>query len=388
MTEESKNKKEGGYDKELMYLIIGILFITGCWFFWTYARQVIVYPAFMLDWVSIKLIETIKGLGYRGNETLQFIEATLQGNLNIHQVVTWEVFKEVRMRVGMQTRFVIAGLIFCSALLVYWKMNGKKFNRKFSLAGGKNQPLSFNSYQAKFWKVASFGASFDPDDTDNEIAPAYTPMEWLEVYNIPFEDGQFDIDIVTGLFLKQLGKIWNGFSEANLSVQTVLIICTLHLLRRKEALCVRETISSAWANGKNGSAVSKNIIEKYSTDVEVDYVISTITQRHGYENTAVIGLLHRSREIGGVLASSDFLWLRKTDRNLWYAINNTGRRRFHIEGAATMDHYFTENFHQCAILEPQISEAINGLTEYLESHGIDSLSDFKRNREQDEISTL
>ena len=223
---------------------------------------------------------------------------------------------------------------------------------------------------------------------DNEIAPAYTPMEWLEVHNIPFEDGQFDIDLVTGVFLKQLGKIWNGYSEASLSVQIVLIICTLHLLRRKEALSVRESISSAWANGKNGSTVSKKIIEKYSTDVEVDYVISTITQRHGYENTAVIGLLHRSREIGGVLASSDFLWLRKTDRNLWYAINNTGRRRFHIEGAATMDHYFTENFHQCAILEPQVSEAINGLTEYLESHGIDSLSDFKRNREQDEFSTL
>ena len=388
MAEKAKTSRESGFDRELMYLIMGMLFIVGCWLAWTHSRHIIVYPAFMLDWIAIKLIEAIKGLGNRGTETLLFVENILLGKLSIHQTVDWDVFMEVRTRVGMQTRFVIAGIISCCALLVFWKLKRKKFNRTFSLAGGKGQPQSFNSYQAKHWKVAAFSASFDPDSSDNQIEPAYTPMEWLQMNQISYEAGSFDRDLVLNAFVRQLGQPWHGFGETNLAVQTVLVLCALHLLRRKDSLDAREIISCAWANNQDGKVASKQLVEQYSNDSEIDYVISTITSRHGFENTAVIGLLTRSREIAGVLASSDFLWLRKVDRNLWYAINNTGRRRFHIEGAAVMAHFFVENLHECALIEPQVLEAVNGLEEYLDSHDIESLSEFQDRIGQNELASL
>ena len=388
MAKQAKDKSESGFDKEMMYLIMGMIFVVGCWFIWTYARQIIVYPAFMMDWIAIKLIEIIKGLGIRGNETLTFVENILLGRISIHQTVDWEIFKVVRTRVGMQTRFVVAGAISCCAVLVLWKMKRKKFNRVFSLSGGKNQPPSFISYQAKHWKVASFSASFEPDDNSFVIEPAFTPMEWLNANQITYESGSFDRALVSEAFVRQLGQPWREFSESSFIVQTVLILCALHLLRRKESLDARASISFAWANGKNGKVASRKLVEQYSNDSEIEYVISTISQRHGFENTVVIGLLARSREIGGVLASADFLWLRKADRNLWYAVNNTGRRRFHIEGAAVMGHYFVEVFHQSAISEPQVLEAIAGLEEYLDSHGIESMSDFQQRMEQDELAIL
>ena len=234
MTERKKSNNQTGYDVELLYLLLGMALIVGCWYFWTYARQVIIYPAFALDWVSIKLIEVVKGLGIRGQETLEFVENILHGNLDIQQTVSWEVFKEVRTRVGMQTRVVIAGLIFGCALLLLFKLEAKKLNRTFSLAGGENQPSSFIKYQAEHWKITSFGANFNPDE--NGIEPSCTPMEWLLNNNIRFEENSFNRDLVKETYIKQLGNTWRGFSDATVEVQTVLVICTLHLLRRPDAL--------------------------------------------------------------------------------------------------------------------------------------------------------
>ena len=99
-------------------------------------------------------------------------------------------------------------------------------------------------------------------------------------------------------------------------------------------------------------------------------------------------MLARSKEIGGILPSSEFLWLRKANRSLWYAINNFNRRKFHIEGAAVIDHYFHEESNQCAIFEPQVMAAIDGLVEYLESLGIESLTGFQRVNAKSDLNNL
>jgi intracellular multiplication protein IcmP len=81
---------------------------------------------------------------------------------------------------------------------------------------------------------------------------------------------------------------------------------------------------------------------------------------------------------GGVLPTASFRWLKTIDRNLFYCLNNVGRRKFHIEGAGAVNHFFAERILQAPITNPRFNEVINSLVEYLDFTGITDLEEFFR----------
>jgi intracellular multiplication protein IcmP len=74
--------------------------------------------------------------------------------------------------------------------------------------------------------------------------------------------------------------------------------------------------------------------------------------------------------MGGVLAPAQFLWLRAEDRNLWYPLNNLGRRSFHAEGAGAMAHYLAEQAADKPLPIPRIDTAIVTLNQYLAANAV------------------
>ncbi len=85
---------------------------------------------------------------------------------------------------------------------------------------------------------------------------------------------------------------------------------------------------------------------------------------------------------GGVLSTSLFLWLKRVDRDLWYALNNVGRRAFHIEGSGVISHYFMERMQRNPVSEPFMDNAVAGLRKYLGEYYIEDLDEYF-NRDED-----
>src|SRR5690606_15157192 len=103
-----------------------------------------------------------------------------------------------------------------------------------------------------------------------------------------------------------------------------------------------------WSNGQDGTKAMKSLVERYvgsgtePKDRMLAEAVEEVMSRHAYVHTGLYSFLDKARARAGVLASSDFLWLRWTDRTLHYALNNCGRRRFHTEGAGVVCHFFAE----------------------------------------------
>jgi len=366
--------EESNTEATLFIFIVVVAIALGC--LWFFARAVIVWPAFAMDYVSILLIETFKGLGETGQQVKSYVTSVFDGRRDPWYGVSFSDFYRVRDLVGQQTRLFITVLIAGLAALVMFKMKGSGYSRVFSLGGGKGKPVGLNLYQSQRWKVATASATFDPDGRHRDILPARTPLEWMRDNNISYENSVLDRDAAEEAFVNQLGKRWNGLKKADLIHQTIAILCGLHMLRRKEALPEREILSIAWANGQDGTKAMQALVDKYLSDDKLVKTIEAITGKHAYAQTALIALLDKARAEGGVLATSDFLWLRWTDRNLHYALNNVGRRRFHTEGAASMCHFFAERGTGGPVIDPFVDTAIDGLEDYLAEQGIESLTDF------------
>ena len=71
----------------------------------------------------------------------------------------------------------------------------------------------------------------------------------------------------------------------------------------------------------------------------------------------------------GILPPSQFLWLRPTDRTLWYTLNQVGGRTPWTEASGPWAHYLAEEALGVAIETPEISEAVKALEDYLRETG-------------------
>ncbi len=371
---------ENSSNSEMIVLVTVVLVMLALWAIWTFFRAAVVLPAFAIDAAFIFVIEHTKGLGQIGTASKEFIHSFFSGSRSAATDITWEQFSFVRGAVGSQVRWVITPIIVGLAVWIVYRMKGQGYKRVFSLGGGKGKPLSLAHYQSERWKVATYSAFFDPDNRDAHITPAATPMEFLRNNEVEFENGSFSEETrenrLPDIFAAQLGKPWTGLKRADLYVQCVGILCGLHYLRRKPSLSERETLSIAWAQGKDGTEAMKALVAKYIEDKDINKVVDTICAKHAFCNTGLFALLDRARARAGVLASADFGYLKQLDRSLWYTLSNCGRRRFFIEAAGVVSHFFAEKVTGNPLVEPNVENAINGLEDYLDEQGLLSLTEF------------
>jgi len=375
--------KQGGNDNghsqtEWVYFLVVALVFGLCYAVWNYARSYVVLPAFASNIVMIEAYNLIVGLtpGGVGQKMRDYLYAAFDGRLNVATDVSWDEFITVRDTIGHTVRWVVSPVILGLAVLIVFKMKGDGFKRVFSLGGGKGRGPSLAIEAARQWKTATAGAMFDPDGRDKDILPARTPFEWLQHHGVGFENSELDRDAAVAAFAEQLGKPWHGVARAELPVQTFLILAGMHLTRNKAAMSSREAVSIAWAADGDGTEKMKEIVAEGLKNEKLVAAIDKVCAKHAFAHTAVIALLDLARRKGGVFPAADFVWIRKVDRNLWYTVNNVGRRRFHIEGAGPICHFFAERVVGNQLPDPQVDEAVNGIEDYLAEHGIESLSAF------------
>lgn len=98
------------------------------------------------------------------------------------------------------------------------------------------------------------------------------------------------------------------------------------------------------------------LLKKYADNPKV----KEITSKHAYVYTVMASLLESARSFG-VLASAQFIWLRPTNRLMWYTLNGVGRRVAFCEVAGIYAHWISEKVAEHAIERPYVIKAVDGL---------------------------
>ena len=205
------------------------------------------------------------------------------------------------------------------------------------------------------------------------FAEALGPEEWLAYNEIPIKDKVLDKNALFQAFTKQLGGRWKGVKGLKPYQQVLLAgFCLKASRRRDDADDLMGRIARCWSHEK-GLQLGKEPgllrdARKILKNKDLAYKTLKNCNQHAWQNTALLRGLLTARQEGGVMAPSQFVWLRAHDRNLWYPLNNLGRQSNHAEAIGAMAHFKQERRVQRPIPKPKVQEAVESMVEYMASN--------------------
>lgn len=113
------------------------------------------------------------------------------------------------------------------------------------------------------------------------------------------------------------------------------------------------------------SADAETLFDEYAATEE----IQELSEQHGeYGITFLMALLFFAKQ-KGLLACSEYIWLKPLDRTLWYALNQIGGKAAWAESAGPWAHYQFEEALGERVEEKQCAEAAKALRYVLEMEG-------------------
>jgi len=272
-------------------------------------------------------------------------------------------------------RWIFGGILFIMALWAYIKGPGTQFTEVFNLD-------RFIKFQSKAFPVIApfvdFNPSKQPPRAPGDPVPAELPLfaealgpeEWLAYNQIPVPDGVIDQKASFSAFATQLGPRWMGIKALKPHEQIIMAACCYKAAReRDKSDIILGKLASCWSHDK-GLQLSKepNILRearRVLNNKELSHNVLKQCNQHAWRTTVMLRALLVAREEGGVMAPSQFVWLRGHDRNLWYPLNNLGRQSHHMEAIGAMAHFKAEKLAKRPIPRPKVQSAVDAIVEYM-----------------------
>ena len=183
------------------------------------------------------------------------------------------------------------------------------------------------------------------------------------------------------VFIRQLGPLWTG--HENLPPYSKAIFATL-LLRiamvkkpnaargdiEDMALMRMRQLATSFSATRSVESLDVSWVDAAIAE-NIDHpIVQKVLSGHAYVFTTFAMLLQVSRA-SGVLNSALFIWLRPTDRRLWYTMNSVGKYSFACECGGIMAHWLAEKELKTKLIMPCIEKAVDGFEEALNSYGVD-----------------
>lgn len=244
--------------------------------------------------------------------------------------------------------------------------------------------LSQESFDSGLWKIARTPLQFALENgLLTYVNGQNCPLGDALRNGIPSRDmsafGQckFDDERALEVMQRQLGAKFHGINELQPERKALATAFMLYTLgRKKDCLAILDAISSSYLEKDGKCAIEvlgnshflKEIDEAISKDWHGFKQRMALTIHEAFELPFFMALLIEARK-KGVLASSQFLWLRPMDRPLWYALNQCGGRAAWTEGLAAWTHYYAEEQAKAALEKPQVSAAVSSLKQSLAAQG-------------------
>lgn len=373
------DNKNTGYDHAIGWALMLAVFFAILWLLWFFQSENIRSAVRWMRYAEMSVSELVLGSDFTIVQNGEAIATLGQikefaGKADKHQLnaVNMEL---ISLGALYPLRYFFTFLI---ALMSFWALfKGPRalYRQKLDL----NHLISRQS--PNFPAIAPF-VKFNPTNQPPRppgapvpaelpaFAEALSPEEWIAYYDIPVPNGKVDDDAAARAFTRQLGPAWRGTMHMAPYKQILLAaFCLKSVRKRAEADEMLGQLSKSWTFESglklNSSLISK--ARKILRDRDISGKALTKCNQHAYENTVMLRALATAREEGGVLAPSQFLWLRAFDRMLWYPLNNLGRQSHHMEALGAICHYKAEKMAQRPIPRPKMEDAVKVISEYIAS---------------------
>ena len=314
--------------------------------------------------------------------------------------LSWETMQKVLRYTGSWIRwpFALLLVLFGVAAIFMGRVGGlvRRFNMESLLknnaesfpclrpvVGRGKYLLSPESYDSGLWKVARTPAQFALehglllDEQGKPFSPEQAlknglPSTELPVWGHARLDGEKTLRVLT----EQLGKHFEGY-EGLSPCRRALAVAFLAYAGGDKKGCVALLDAVSLSYREENEQASCPLLE----DDDFTNKLKKQWERHAsvlnekclsihasYELPWFMALLYRARQ-KGVLASSQFLWLRPLDRPLWYALNQCGGRAAWAEGFAPWAHYTAEEKERKTLTKPHVAPAVASFREALTAQG-------------------
>lgn len=243
--------------------------------------------------------------------------------------------------------------------------------------------LNPESYDKGNWKIARTPIQFAVSK-GLLLGPNGVPCEIGDVFEkgFPSRDKQafgecsYDEANAVTIFKKQLGRQFNGINDLSLSRKAIAAAFVLYANGNKlECMDILDSVSMSYV--EKDDTPQCPVLEDGSFNKKISTALANwdefakrknIARHLAYELPLFMALLNEARK-KGVLASSQFIWLRPMDRSLWYALNQCGGRVAWVESLAAWSHFQAENHSGRTMHEPQITDAVASLKRSLGHQG-------------------
>jgi len=169
-------------------------------------------------------------------------------------------------------------------------------------------------------------------------------------------------DKATLAFNAQMGALWEGeyeLPEHRRALFAIFLACMEHDRSGSNALL--KALSISYTRGCPDFSLVHPLIQKHRASKKA----AECVHNHAYVLTVLASMLQAARN-DGVLASSDFIWLKPIDRELWYMLNTMGRQTPFCEVAGPFAHWKAEKELSRPLFRPIIAEAVRALEEALD----------------------
>ena len=114
------------------------------------------------------------------------------------------------------------------------------------------------------------------------------------------------------------------------------------------------------ARSSGGGRLDFSGIEELAAQHKEHPVVKWAAAHHAYVYTVLATILELAR-LEGVLATSEFVWLKPLDRRLWYVLNAVGRSTPVVEAAGVYAHWLAEKKLRRRLSTPVVAEAVDAL---------------------------
>ncbi len=314
---------------------MGILWMTAAVFIaaglvWYFFKGYIVFAYLELKLYEIKVISLF-------TNSLNDV-ATVIPTLDPRRV-SFEDMVKIGQVVGNYVRIPLTILIGALAVLIYSSNSARSFKRAYSMrdlvVAEKNN-----------WPQIAPIASLDLIKSDIDVGPwamAMTPIQFCKKNNLLIEHkgqpqegktrkewSRVQVTLKRGeankVFTMQLGPLWQGIEKLPLHTRALFVALAARINGDAKACAdylKKINVSSATKLDFSG------VTDLYRKHGECK-VVQNIIHSHAYVLTVMASMLEATRQ-DGVQATADFLWLKPTDRRLWYMLNTVGRQTPFVE---------------------------------------------------------
>lgn len=348
----------------ILWGIAGIFILCGLiWYFFSYQLK----SAFL--WFKLMELKLLSLFVYNLDDAIDQLELINPASL------TFADFDDINMFVGNYSFYPLLGF---SAILVVLLFKGHvalKYNRVLNLkdlakAEAHNYPQIMPVLKADIIKKGL---------DEGPWAMSITPMLYAKKYDLLEVEVVADNkalwrsegvhratlinDKATRLFYHQMGAPWQGIGKLSRHAKALFAVFAARIEHdSKSAEKLLKQFSRSSARGRLDISGVDEVIHKHIKSKAVQRV----AQKHAYVATVMASMLDLART-DGVLPTADFLWLKATDRCLWYMLSSVGRQVAFVECAGPFSHWLAEKEMARPLHVPVIDEATTALKKALDA---------------------